>query len=93
MIVFTKEDEKCGKRFVPYSLRHLYATTRLQNGTSREALCQNMGVTEPYLRKHYSKYLIRLATADLTSMRRDIGLGGEMLREGDDFTLTDEVTK
>ena len=93
MIAFTNENERCGKCFVPYSLRHLYATTRLQNGTSREALCQNMGVTEPYLRKHYSKYLIRLATADLMSMRQDIGLGGSMIREGDDFALTDEVTK
>jgi len=93
MIAFTNENERWGKRLVPYALRHLYATTRLQNGTSREALCQNMGVTEPYLRKHYSKYLIRLATADLMSMRQDIGLGGEMMREGDDFTLTDEVTE
>ena len=93
MITFTNENERWGKQFVPYSLRHFYATTRLQNGTSREALCQNMGVTEPYLRKHYSKYLIRLATADLMSMRQDIGLCGEMMREGDDFTLTDEVTE
>jgi len=93
MIAFTREAERWGKHFVPYSLRHLYATTRLQNGTSKEALCKNMGVTEPYLRKHYSHYLVRLATSDLMSMRKDIGLGGEMIREGDDFTLIDEVTK
>ena len=49
-------------------------------------------LTEPYLTKHYSNYLIRLTTADLMSMRRDIGLGGEMMCEGDEFTLTDEVT-
>lgn len=93
MTAYTKEKERWGKHFVPYSLRHLYATTRLQNGTSKEALCRNMGVTEPYLRKHYSHYLTRLATADLMSMRKDIGLGGEMLREGDDFTLNDEMTE
>jgi hypothetical protein len=29
----------------------------------------------------------------LEYMSKDIGLGGEMLREGDDFTLTDEVTE
>ena len=89
---FTRENERWGKHFVPYSLRHLYATTRLQNGTSREALCKNMGCGETYLRKHYSHYLARLATADLMVMRNDIGLGGEMLKEGDDFALLDEVT-
>jgi len=83
------QEAKCGKRFVPYSLRHFYATTRLQNGTSRTALCENMGVTEPYLRKHYSHYLPRLATEDLTRMRSDIGLGGKFLKEGEDFTLMD----
>ena len=93
MTTFTREDERWGKHFVPYSLRHLYATTRLQNGTSKEALCKNMGCGETYLRKHYSHYLARLATADLMVMRKDIGLGGEMLKDGDDFALVDEVTK
>jgi integrase len=93
MIAFTKEEERWGKHFVPYSLRHFYATTRLQNGTSKEALCKNMGCGETYLRKHYSHYLARLATADLMVMRSDIGLGGEMLKEGDDFAVIDEVTK
>ena len=43
----------------------------------KEALCKNMGCGETYLRKHYSHYLARLATADLMKMRKDIGLGGK----------------
>ena len=93
MVTFTNEDERWGKHFVPYSLRHLYATTRLQNGTSKEALCRNMGCEEVYLRKHYSHYLTRLATNDLMLMRKDIGLGGELIKEGDDFALIDAVTE
>lgn len=92
MIAFTNEDERWGKHFVPYSLRHLYATIRLQHGTTRSALCENMGCTEPYLRKHYSHYLNRLATADLMKMDKDIGLGGTIIKEGDDF-MVPEVTK
>ena len=48
MIAFTDENARWGKEFVPYSLRHFYATTRLQNGTSTVALCNNMGVDEKY---------------------------------------------
>ena len=88
IIKFVGEEARTGKRLVPYSLRHLYATTRLQNGTSKQALCENMGVSEPYLRKHYSHFLTRLATADLMKMRNDIGLRGE-LKEGGDFTIPD----
>ena len=88
IIKFVGEEERTGKHLVPYSLRHLYCTTRLQNGTSKQALCENMGVSEPYLRKHYSHFLTRLATADLMKMRNDIGLRGE-LKEGGDFTIPD----
>ena len=87
MTNFTNENERWGKVFQPYSIRHFYATTRLQNGTTRSALCENMGVTEPYLRKHYSKYMNRLATADLMKVNRDIGLGGKIIPEGTDFLI------
>ena len=87
MIEFTNENERWGKKFVPYSLRSFYATTRLQNGTSQYALCKNMGMTEPYLRKHYSKYLTRLATSDLMKMNNDIGLGGKIIPDGEDFFI------
>ena len=87
MTDFTNENERWGKVFQPYSIRHFYATTRLQNGTTRSALCENMGVTEPYLRKHYSKYMNRLATADLMKVNRDIGLGGKIIPEGTDFLI------
>ena len=91
---YTDQEEITGKRLVPYSLRHMYATTRLQHGTSHNALCENMGVGESYLKVHYSHYLPRLATEDLTRMRNDIGLDGRFLREGDDFAvMDDEVTK
>ena len=45
---YTEQEEITGKRLVPYSLRHMYATTRLQHGTSYNALCENMGVGESY---------------------------------------------
>jgi len=87
---YTRQEVKIGKRLVPYSLRHLYATTRLQHGTSHNALCENMGVGESYLKKHYSHFLPRLATEDLTRMRNDIGLDGRFLLEGDDFAVMDD---
>ena len=48
-----------------------------------------MGVTEPYLRKHYSHYLSRLATADLMKMDKEIGLGAIPIAEGEDFVVRD----
>lgn len=89
IIIYTDQESKTGKHLVVYSLRHLYATTRLQHGTSHNALCENMGVGESYLKKHYSHYLPRLATEDLTRMRSDIGLDGRFLHEGEDFAVMD----
>ena len=89
MVAFTKEKERTGKHLVPYALRHFYASIRLQHGTTRSALCENMGVTEPYLRKHYSHYLTRLATADLMKMDKEMGLGGKLIPEGEDFVVPD----
>ena len=48
-----------------------------------------MGVTETYLRKHYSHYLTRLATADLMKMDKEIGLGATPIAEGEDFVIPD----
>ena len=45
ILQFTDEEARLGKHFVPYSLRHFYATTRIQNGTPYDILCRNMGVT------------------------------------------------
>ena len=88
MTAFSNQDEKWGKRFQPYSIRHFYATTRLQNGTSRTAICENLGVTEPYLRKHYSKYKTRLATADLFKVNEALDVETLDVR-GDDFFVPD----
>ena len=87
MITYTSEDERWGKHFVPYSLRHLDATTQLQYGTYRTALCENMGATETYLRKYYSKCLTCLANADPMKMDKDIGLCGKLISRGNDFAI------
>ena len=91
MITFTNENERWGKKFVPYSLRHWYCSIRLLNGTSLYGLSQNMGVTEPYIRKHYSHYMTRHSSEDLTKINKEIGLGGRVIPDGEDFTITDQV--
>jgi len=91
MIEFTDENARWGKQFVPYSLRHFYATTRLQNGTSTVALCNNMGVGEQYLKKHYSHYLTRLADADLMKMNNEIGVGAKVIPDGEDFFIPENI--
>ena len=47
---YTDQEEIVGKRLIPYSLRYIYATIRLQHGTSHNGLCENMGVGESYLK-------------------------------------------
>ena len=91
MIRFTNENERWGKEFVPYSLRHFYATTRLQNGTNTQTLCANMGVTEPYLRKHYSHFMTRLATDELTKIDKNLRSSRKVqkLMMKDDFVIGD----
>ena len=87
MTEFTNEDERWNKRFVPYSLRSLYATSRLQNGNNTYDLCKNMGTGEQYLKKHYSKYMTRLSVGELIKVRKNYGI--EVV-EGNDFVLGDE---
>ncbi len=88
MTEFTNEDERWNKRFVPYSLRSLYATSRLQNGNNTYDLCKNMGTGEQYLKKHYSKYMTRLSVGELIKVRSNYGIE---VSEGNDFVLEDEV--
>ena len=88
MTEFTNEDERWNKRFVPYSLRSLYATSRLQNGNNTYDLCKNMGTGEQYLKKHYSKYMTRLSLGELIKVRSNYGIE---VSEGNDFVLEDEV--
>jgi integrase len=90
MTEYTNEDERWNKRFVPYSLRSLYATTRLQNGTNTYDLCKNMGTGEQYLKKHYSKYMTRNNTGELIKVRPNLGIMGKVI-EGYDFVLEDEL--
>ena len=74
MTFYSNEDEKLGKHFDPSSIRYFYATKRLNNGTSTYALCKNMGMTELYLRNHYSKYMNRLATYKLLIVTLNLGI-------------------
>ena len=76
-----------GYPFSKNSVLAKYSSLYKSIGTSRTALCENMGVTETYLRKHYSKYLTRLATADLMKMDKDIGLGGKIISLGNEFAI------
>ena len=50
-----------------------------------------MGVTEPYLRKHYSHYLTRLADADLMKMNNEIGVGAKVIPDGEDFFIPENI--
>ena len=95
ILKYTGEEERLGKHFVPYSLRHFYGTTRIQNGTPHDILCRNMGVDNKYLRKHYDHSTNRQFTRELTRMKpQAASLGGRLLKEGEDygkdFVLTDE---
>ena len=85
------ENERCGKNFVPYSVRHWYATIRKLHGVSNSVLAKNMGCGEPYLEKHYSHLDPILAANDLMRMNDNIGLGGVVIPEGEDFTIPDQM--
>ena len=89
ILIYTREEERIGKHLVPYSLRHLYATTRILNGTSDGNLSKNMGVGETYLHKHYDHSYTRQATEDLMRMGKSRSISGRVLKEGEDFLLDD----
>tara|TARA_B100001964_G_C14098109_1_gene537979 strand:- start:277 stop:429 length:153 start_codon:yes stop_codon:yes gene_type:complete len=50
-----------------------------------------MGESEPYIRKNYSHYMTRHSSEDLTKINKDIGLGGRVIPDGEDFTITDVI--
>ena len=61
-----------GKKRVPYSLRHTYATMRLAEGVSVFQLAANMGTSVEMLEEFYGKKRMRdprMAT-ELTKLRR-----------------------
>ena len=62
-------------------------------GQNHQTMNQNNLLTlvaGPYLKKHYSKYLTKLATKELMKFSKDIGLGGDIITDGKDF-LIDEI--
>ena len=83
------ENKRCGKKLVPYSVRHWYATIRKLHGVSNEVLAKNMGCSETYLERHYSHLDPVIAANDLMRMNENIGLSGVQLPEGEDFTVMD----
>ena len=89
ILAYTGEMERIGKHLVPYSLRHLYATTRILEGTSDGNLSKNMGVGQTYLHKHYDHSYTRQATDDLMKMGKSKSISGRVLKEGEDFLLDD----
>ena len=54
------------------------------------ALCENMGLGENCLKKHYAHYLPYRVTEDLTCMCNDIALDGSFLHEGDELVVIDD---
>ena len=50
-----------------------------------------MGVTEPYLRKHYSHFMTRLATDELTKIDKNLRSSRKVqkLMMKDDFVIGD----
>ena len=59
-----------GKRRSLYSLRHVYADLRLENGVSIENLAKNMGTMVKQIELHYSHRQTRDAREDIAKMKR-----------------------
>jgi len=58
-----------GKRRSLYSLRHVYADLRLENGVSIENLAKNMGTMVKQIELHYSHRQTRDAREDIAKMK------------------------
>lgn len=63
------ERNSFGEKRTVYSLRHTYATFRLQEGTNHYALAQNMGTSVSMLEKHYGHTTNISAADELTKTR------------------------
>ncbi|WP_379553550.1 tyrosine-type recombinase/integrase [Qipengyuania sp. DGS5-3] len=63
------ERDTFGDKRTVYSLRHTYATFRLQEGTNHYALAQNMGTSVSMLEKHYGHTTNVSAASELTKSR------------------------
>lgn len=55
-----------GKKYAMYSLRHTYATFRLQKGTGVYGLAQNMGTSVKMIEQHYGQVPTISIAEDLT---------------------------
>ncbi len=60
------EKDSHGSRRTIYSLRHTYATFRLQEGVHQYILAQNMGTSTAMLEKHYGHTSNVVNAAELT---------------------------
>ena len=54
-----------GEHFVPYCLRHFYASQSIYNGVPEDVIADNMGITKIRLNRSYKHCFMRLRTKDL----------------------------
>jgi len=59
-----------GNNFTLYSLRHTYATFRIEEGAPHYLIAQNMGTSIEMLEKHYVKLAMASVGHEITKMRR-----------------------
>lgn len=59
-----------GNNHTLYSLRHTYATLRLEEGAPHYLIAQNMGTSVQMLEKHYAKLTMASVADQITRMRK-----------------------
>lgn len=70
-----------GEERTLYSLRHLYATLRLEEGVSVYSVAQNMGTGVAQIQRHYGHTDTRRLAAELTKNNRDKRGSEDALRQ------------
>ena len=65
-------NDSFGRKRTIYSLRHFFATMRLEEEVSPYLLAQNMGTSIEMLRKHYGQIVTERVALELTKTKSDI---------------------
>ena len=58
-----------GEHFVPYCLRHFYASQSIYNGVPEDVIADNMGITKIRLNRSYKHCFMRLRTKKISTPR------------------------
>ena len=58
-----------GEHFVPYCLRHFYASQSIYNGVPEDVIADNMGITKTRLNRSYKHCFLRVRTKRLFSQK------------------------